>query len=107
MELQQLKCFLAAAEQLHFGRAAQRLHMLPSAFGRHVRLLEEDLGTRLFVRTTRAAALTEEGTRLLREAKAILSRVEAVETSFRNQSRLVASRTLRVGAIDSAAAGLL
>jgi DNA-binding transcriptional LysR family regulator len=107
MELQQLKCFLAAAEQLHFGRAAQRLHMLPSAFGRHVRLLEEDLGTRLFVRTTRAVALTEEGTRLLREAKAILSRVEAVETSFRNQSRLVASRTLRVGAIDSAAAGLL
>lgn len=107
MELQQLRCFVAAAEQLHFGRAAQRLHMLPSAFGRHVRMLEEGLGTRLFARTTRSVALTEEGTRLLREAKSILARVETLEQSFRNRSRAGASRTLKVGAIDSAAAGLL
>jgi DNA-binding transcriptional LysR family regulator len=107
MELQQLRCFVAAAEQLHFGRAAQRLHMLPSAFGRHVRMLEEDLGTKLFIRTTRSVSLTEEGGRLLREAKSILARVETVENSFRSGSRSRTSRSLKVGAIDSAAAGLL
>ena len=45
MELHQLRCFVAAAEELHFGRAAQRLEMLPSALGRYIRLLEDDLGT--------------------------------------------------------------
>ena len=58
MELHQLRCFVVAAEQLHFGRAAQQLQMLPSALGRQIRLLEEDLGTRLFARTTRSVALT-------------------------------------------------
>ncbi|WIW50624.1 LysR substrate-binding domain-containing protein (plasmid) [Bradyrhizobium sp. 62B] len=107
MELHQLRCFVAAAEQLHFGRAAQQLQMLPSAFGRHIRLLEEDLGTRLFARTTRAVALTEDGALLLREARAILSRVAAVETNLRNRSRSAGARQLKVGAIDSAAAGLM
>lgn len=107
MELHQLRCFVAAAEQLHFGRAAHQLGMLPSALGRHVKLLEEDLGTRLFARTTRAVALTEEGEALLRDARAILARVEAVETAFRGRSRRQAARRLKIGAIDSAAAGLL
>src|SRR5215470_9938273 len=92
MELHQLRCFVAAAEQLHFGRAAQHLQMLPSALGRQIRLLEEDLGTRLFARTTRAVSLTED---------------EAVESNLRNRSRAGAARRLRIGAIDSAAAGLL
>lgn len=107
MELHQLRCFVAAAEQLHFGRAAQQLAMLPSALGRHVRLLEEDLGTRLFARTTRAVSLTEEGEALLRDARAILAKVEATEHAFRGRSRQQAARRLRIGAIDSAAAGLL
>lgn len=107
MELHQLRCFVAAAEQLHFGRAAQQLQMLPSALGRHVRLLEEDLGTRLFTRTTRAVSLTDDGTALLRDARSILARVEAVENGFRDRSRSKASRRLRIGAVDSAAAGLL
>ncbi|SDG49351.1 DNA-binding transcriptional regulator, LysR family [Bradyrhizobium sp. Rc2d] len=106
MELHQLRCFVAAAEQLHFGRAAQQLQMLPSALGRQIRLLEEDLGTRLFARTTRAVSLTEDGATLLRDARAILARVEAVESNLRNRSR-AGARRLRVGAIDSAAAGLL
>jgi DNA-binding transcriptional LysR family regulator len=58
MDLHQLRCFVAAAEELHFGRAAKRLGMLPSALGRFIRLLEEDLGTRLMARTTRSVALT-------------------------------------------------
>ena len=87
MELHQLRCFVAAAEQLHFGHAAQQLQMLPSALGRQIRLLEEDLGTRLFARTTRAVSLTEDGSTLLRDARAILARVEAVESNLRNRSR--------------------
>lgn len=107
MELHQLRCFVAAAEQLHFGRAAQQLQMLPSALGRQIKLLEDDLGTRLFARTTRAVSLTEDGTTLLRDARAILARVEAVEGNLRDRSRSQGARRLRVGAIDSAAAGLL
>ncbi|CCD99721.1 LysR family transcriptional regulator [Bradyrhizobium sp. STM 3809] len=107
MELHQLRCFVAAAEELHFGKAAQRLQMLPSALGRQIKLLEEDLATRLFARTTRAVALTEDGGALLRDARAILARVEAVETGFRTRARGGKAQKLRVGAIDSAAAGLL
>ncbi|WP_316207218.1 LysR family transcriptional regulator [Bradyrhizobium sp. SZCCHNR3118] len=107
MELHQLRCFVAAAEELHFGKAAQRLQMLPSALGRHIKLLEEDLATQLFARTTRAVSLTEQGAALLRDARAILSRIEAVEESFRRRTRTATARRLRVGAIDSAAAGLL
>lgn len=107
MELHQLRCFVAAAEELHFGRAAQRLQMLPAAFGRHIRLLEDDLATPLFARTTRAVALTEHGASLLREARAVLARVAAIEDGFRGRSRTNAARRLRIGAIDSAAAGLL
>lgn len=107
MELHQLRCFVAAAEELHFGKAALRLQMLPSALGRHIKLLEEDLTTPLFSRTTRAVSLTEHGAALLRDARTILARVEAVEAGFRNRSRAKAARRLRIGAIDSAAAGLL
>ena len=41
MDLHQLRCFVAAAEEGHFGRAAHRLEMMPSALGRHIRLLED------------------------------------------------------------------
>ncbi len=106
MDLHQLRCFVAAAEELHFGRAAQRLEMLPSALGRFVRLLEEDLGTRLMQRTTRSVALTDDGTILLREARNLLAQADALAATFRMHGRKQAS-TVRVGAIDSAAAGLL
>ena len=87
MEWHQLRCFLAAADDLHFGRAAQRLHMLPSALGRHIRLLEQDLGTQLFARTTRAVSLTEDGSTLVGEARALLDQVEAIERRYREKRR--------------------
>ncbi|KJC58143.1 transcriptional regulator [Bradyrhizobium sp. LTSPM299] len=107
MELHQLRCFVAAAEELHFGRAAQRLQMLPSALGRHIKLLEEDLGVRLFARTTRAVSLTEDGAMLLRDGRALLNRAQAIEDGFRGRLRKPSTRRFRIGAIDSAAAGLL
>lgn len=106
MDLHHLRCFVAAAEELHFGRAAQRLDMLPSALGRFIRLLEEDLGTRLMTRTTRSVALTDDGTVLLKEARALLAQADALAGKFRTGGRKRAA-IIRVGAIDSAAAGLL
>jgi hypothetical protein len=67
MDLHQLRCFVAAAEELHFGRAAHQLDMMPSALGRYIRLLEDDLGTRLMTRTTRSVTLTDDGAVLLKE----------------------------------------
>lgn len=57
MDLHQLRCFVAAAEELHFGRAARRLEMLPSALGRYIHLLEKESGARLMSRTTRRVEL--------------------------------------------------
>ena len=106
MDLYHLRCFVVAAEELHFGRAARKLDILPSAFGRNVRLLEEDLGTKLFVRTTRNIALTDEGQRLLGDARKLIGFADAMQARFRDNVSLKAA-SLRVGAIDSAAAGLL
>lgn len=106
MELQHLRCFLAVAETLHFGQAAQRLDMLPSALGRNIRLLEEALGTRLFTRSTRRVALTENGVLLREEARKLLAHADAIMLQFRQNPRR-AQPLLRVGTIDSAAIGLL
>ena len=106
MDLHQLRCFVAAAEDLHFGKAAQRLDMLPSALGRFIKLLEEDLGTRLMTRTTRSVTLTDDGAVLLKEARNLLAQADGLAAKFRTRGRKQAT-TLRVGAIDSAAAGLL
>ncbi|MGY4232941.1 DNA-binding transcriptional LysR family regulator [Bradyrhizobium sp. USDA 4449] len=106
MDLYQLRCFVVAAEELHFGRAARRLEILPSAFGRHVRLLEEDLGTKLFLRTTRSIALSEDGEQLVRDARKLIVLADAIQSRFREDVRAKAAK-LRVGAIDSAAAGLI
>ena len=106
MELHQLRCFVAVAEELHFGHAAQKLDMLPASMSRHIRLLEDGLGTRLMVRTTRNVALTDDGLTLLDEAKQILQHVDTVMDRF-SSKRQDQNLILRVGAIDSAAAGLL
>ena len=106
MDLHQLRCFVTAAEELHFGRAAQRLDMLPSALGRYIDLLEKKLGARLLARTTRSVALTEDGIFLLERARPLLEAAEDIESGFRKRVRERAI-SLRVGTIDSAAAGLL
>ena len=106
IELQHLRCFVAAAEELHFGRAAQRLGMLPATFGRHIRRLEEVLGSRVMARTTRSVTLTCEGAVLLAQARDLIAQADALATRFRQTGRC-AALTLKIGAIDSAAAGLI
>src|SRR4249919_731056 len=106
MDLQQLRCFVVTAEELHFGRAAQKLGMLPSALGRHIKFLEEELGTRLIDRTTRSVALTSDGALLLDHARTLLADAAGLKSRLRASSS-VKSVTLRLGSIDSAAIGLV
>ncbi|MEP7457401.1 LysR family transcriptional regulator [Phyllobacterium sp. SB3] len=106
MELQQLRCFIAAADEFHFGKAAQRLDMLPSSLGRHIKQLEDDLGTRLISRTTRSVTLTEDGIVFLEEARRLLAHADRLAAKMRAESR-DRGATLRIGSIDSAAAGLI
>lgn len=74
MELRHLRCFLIVAEELHFARAAERLHIDQSPLSRTIKELEEELGARLFIRTTRSTQLTRAGRQLLEHVPRILPR---------------------------------
>ena len=69
MDLHHLEAFLAVAEELHFGRAAERLHIAQPPLSRTIKQLERDLGTQLFDRTTRSVRLTSAGEALVRPAQ--------------------------------------
>lgn len=67
--LENLRCFLAAAEQLNFRKASAIVHLTPAAFGSRIKQLESTLGCALFVRSTRTMSLTAEGERLIPQAR--------------------------------------
>ncbi|MGW5152380.1 LysR family transcriptional regulator [Rhodococcus koreensis] len=72
MELRQVQTFLAVAEELHFGRAAERLNMTQPAVSQQIRALEKDVGVRLLHRNTRAVSLTAAGQSFLEPAYRLL-----------------------------------
>jgi len=76
--MRHLRCFVAVAEELHFGRAAARLHMAQPPLSQRVRALETALGARLLDRTSRRVALTPAGRALLPEARALLARADGL-----------------------------
>jgi DNA-binding transcriptional LysR family regulator len=82
-ELSQLRCFVATAEELHFGRAAQRLNMTQPPLSRQVQLLERILGVTLLDRTSRSVRLTPAGRAFLLEARRILRLAESAALATR------------------------
>ena len=102
MNLQRLRYFVAVAEELHFGRAADRLHMSQPPLSQQIQLLERELETALFDRSTRRVSLTDAGTFLYPEAVRLLAAADGVD-HLMDQHRHGGAGTLRVGFVDSAA----
>jgi DNA-binding transcriptional LysR family regulator len=101
-DLNQLRCFVTVAEELHFGRAAIRLHMTQPPLTRQIQLIEHSVGTSLFSRTNRMVRLTPAGRSLLPEAHAILrlaekARLSALRTGLGEAGRIVIGFTATAG----------
>lgn len=99
MELRHLRYFVAVAEELHFRRAAERLHVAQPAVSEQVRKLEDELGVRLFDRTQRNVGLTDAGAALLTEAYRVLRQAETARLAARSASD---GPGLRVGYVPTA-----
>jgi DNA-binding transcriptional LysR family regulator len=106
MELRLLKYFVAVAEELHFGRAAQRVHISQPPLSQQIKNLEDELGVKLLKRSSRKVALTEAGVFFLKRAHSILSEVDAAVVDVRSIAKGEAGR-LNVGFISSAMDGNL
>ncbi|MFF4015999.1 LysR family transcriptional regulator [Streptomyces sp. NPDC001843] len=102
METRELRYFVAVAEELHFGRAAQRLGIAQPPLSRAIRQLERRLGAALLERTSRAVTLTDAGVVLLEEGRAALDAVEAAERRVR---RAALAATGQAGVVLVAKAG--
>jgi DNA-binding transcriptional LysR family regulator len=99
VELRQLRYFVTLAEELHFGRAAAREHIVQSALSQQLQRLERELGVRLLERSTHHVALTVAGAAFLAEARKIIAQVDRAAQVARSAAGTAPS--LRVGIIDA------
>ncbi|WP_321940213.1 LysR substrate-binding domain-containing protein [Burkholderia cepacia] len=103
MDLRHLRYFLAVAEEGHFGRAAERLHIVQPALSQQIRALEEEMGTPLFERSTRKVALTDAGRLLVIEAQRTLEQAERAKTLVQRAAR-GETGIVRIGFVGNAVA---
>lgn len=96
MELRHLRYFVAVAEELHFRRAAERLHVAQPAVSEQVRKLEQELGVKLFDRSQRSVELTVAGAAFLDEARHVLRHAEVAQQAARSAGDHATTR-LRIG----------
>ena len=95
VDLRKLRYFVAVAERLHFGRAAEDLHVAQPMLSRQIRVLEHELRAQLFVRDKRTTTLTPAGTQLLTDARPLLANAEALRRRVGRAAR--GTRTFTVG----------
>ena len=88
LDLRKLRYFVAVAQELHFGRAAARLHIAQSVLSRQIRAFEAELRTQLLDRSRRATALTPAGRRLLADAPALLAAADELARTVRGTAQL-------------------
>ncbi|MHA7175270.1 LysR substrate-binding domain-containing protein [Arthrobacter sp. Sr24] len=101
MEVRQMRYFVAVAEEKHFGRAAQRLHMAQPPLSQQIKALEEQVGAQLLIRTTRKVDLTAAGELLLVRARLLLAEIEKLEQDVKLVGQ-GASGVLRIGVSGTA-----
>ena len=106
MELRRLRYFVAVAEELHFRRAAERLHLAQPALSQQIRKLEVELGVDLLNRTRRDVTLTPSGVVLLDEARRLLHQADAARRAA-NDAAAGAAGKLRIGYLADAVPAVL
>jgi DNA-binding transcriptional LysR family regulator len=104
VELRELRLFVTLAEELHFGRTAERLQLTPSRVSQSLRALEDKLGAQLVHRTSRRVRLTQFGERFLRDAAPAIERLEGVLKRTNAAARSLEG-TLRLGVLSGPAGG--
>lgn len=104
VELRELRLFLTLAEELHFGRTAERLQLTPSRVSQSLRALEDKLGAQLLFRTSRRVRLTPIGERLLREVAPVIGQLDGVLERSNAAARSLEG-TLRIGVLSGPAGG--
>jgi len=106
LDIRQLECFVAVAEELHFRKAGERLGLSQSALSERISALEHELGARLFFRTTRQVSLTQAGSEFVQDAKRILAEIERSVSNVRHTAESDL-RHIRVSGVDQAISMLL